>query len=1017
DITEKAGVGGKADWTTGVTMADVNGDGFLDIYVSVVTDHKPQLGSYTNTVFFPNGANQLFINNHNATFTEKAAEYGIALKGYNTQGAFFDYDHDGDLDLFQLQHSIHQTDTYGDTSLRRKPAENTGGKFFRNDGNRFTDVTLTTGIYSSPLGYGLGITVTDFNNDGWDDVYIGNDFTESDYYYVNQKNGKFIEEGTRSFGHTSNFSMGNDAADINHDGWIDLFTLDMLPLDEKILKSSMGDEPFDIYAHQRSLGYGYQYARNCLQLNTGRGKYFSEIALYGGVAATDWSWSTLLADFDLDGYTDIFVTNGIKKRLNDLDYIKFISGSAMSKNLPGNRSNDKEILSKQPSGAWHNYLFTGTDSLRFIDKSREAGFTKKNLSHGAAYADFDNDGDLDLVTNNMNETASLFQNMSRENNRNGSNYLTVSVGGYKGNSKAIGARVEATVNGRLYAYEIQATRGFLSSVETRIHVGLGTSTLVDTLRITWPDNTQEVLMNLSVNREIVIEHKDGIPSEYIEPENLLSFNDLTRSSGINFMHIENFSFSDFSRQWFIPHQLSTAGPHAAIADVNGDGLDDIFIGGAKLQPSILYIQASNGSFNVSMQADIESDSACEDVDALFFDADNDHDPDLYVVSGGNEYFGKMDPLKDRLYLNDGKGKFKKSTGIPDLFENKSVVAASDFDLDGDVDLFVGGRADSKYYGKIPQSFLLVNDGHGIFSIGADSIAKGLLRIGMVTDATWVDIDKDKDPDLVVIGEWMPPRIYVNTGGKLQEKTDMQLPSGWYSTVVSFDADRDGDEDLLLGNYGLNSKLTPPSGFPLRMYISDPDQNGSPDQLLAITKNGKYYPFLGKEDLEKQLPYLKKRFLNYSTMAGKTLEEIFGDRLKNAALFEADDFTSVILINDGHGNFLRKPLPISLQWSPVFAFLPGDFNNDGQADFISGGNFFGVNPFEGRYDAALPTVCIGNGKGDFECYPFLQQPLLSGEIRDIRTIQLAGKRQGILLLRNNNRPVLLEINISESKLLH
>src|SRR6185437_14714770 len=673
-------------------------------------------------------------------------------------------DKDGDLDLFVLQHSTHQMDAYGPTSLRQKYSPESGGKLYRNDGGHFTDVTKSAGIYSSALGYGLGVGVADLNNDGYDDIYVSNDFHENDYYYLNQGNGTFKEINNQAFGHESKSSMGNDIADINHDGWLDIMTVDMLPADEKIGKSTLGDDPLPLFNLERSYGYNYQYARNCLQLNTGKGKKFSDIALYSNVAATDWSWSPLIADYNLDGTQDIFVSNGIKNRPNDLDYIQFISGLPQNHSDTGTRTHDKEMLNHMPPGAWHSYIFEGDTDLKFTDRSLTWGFDKPTLAQGAAYADLDGDGALDLVTNNMNEPAGIYKNNTRAQNPD-NHYLTIRLKGKAPNTFAIGAKAFIYASGRLQYQELQPERGFMSSSEPLFHFGLGKRTTVDSLILIWPDNTVLRMQNIKANQNLTItydrNHLDTITDYQTFIANLLhetpsSLIDLTDAAKIGYKHEEDTGFIDFTRQWLIPHEISTLGPRIAVADVNGDGLEDFFVCGARGQGGTLYLQQKDATFRESTDTIFRNDKACEEVDAVFFDANGDHYPDLYVASGGNEFAGEAPQLQDHLYLNDGHGHFTRSNTLPALFENKSVVRVADFDKDGDLDIFVGGRANSMVYGMPPNSYLLQNDGHGNFTIVTKNLSPDLEHIGMVTDAAWVDIDKDGWPDLVVTGEWMPP---------------------------------------------------------------------------------------------------------------------------------------------------------------------------------------------------------------------------------------------------------------------
>ncbi len=1020
DITKAAGAQGAADWTTGVSMADVNGDGYLDIYISTVSNYNPNDKNAEVYYYFKNSRNQLLINNHDNTFKESAASWGLDIQGYNTQAVFFDYDKDGDLDMFQLQHSTHQTNSYGNSSLREKYSEISGGKLYRNDGTYFTNVTLTSGIISSALGYGLGIAVADLNHDGFDDMYISNDFHEDDYYYLNQGNGTFKEMNTTAFGHQSKFSMGNDIADINNDGWPDIMTVDMLPEDEKVLKSSLGDDPLDIYQYQRSFGYTHQYSRNTLQLNVGRGIKFSDIALYSGIAATDWSWSPLISDFNLDGYADIFVSNGIKNRPNDLDYIKFIYSLPRNKQKTGLRKHDEQILEHLPPGDWHNYIFEGSRDLRFTDQSYNWGFQEATLSQGAAYADLDRDGDLDIVTNNINEPAGIYKNNTREK-QSLTHYLTIKLLGKFPNSFAIGAKAFLFYDKKVLYKEVQSVKGFMSSTETLLNFGLGSTNRVDSLLIIWPDNTSQLikdikadqLFQLSYDRKAndTILNQRSFITRILKTEDNDLFIDLASQIKHNFRHQEDVYF-DFNDQWFIPHMLSTQGPKTAVGDVNNDGLEDFYVCGAKKQAGVLFLQQQDGSFTPSSDsAAFVMDKDLEQVNATFFDADGDGDQDLYVVSGGNIYSGITPLLNDRLYINQG-GRFIGSNNLPDMYENKSVARNADFDHDGDQDIFVGGRSISRNYSKTPESYLLVNDGEGKYNFLTSDIADSLKHLGMVTDASWIDIDNDGWLDLIVIGEWMQPVLFKNVEGKLKKinlTTNDSVLSGWWSSLLCADLNGDGFEDILLGNYGLNSKLTASIQYPLKMFSKDISGIGTEDQILAIEKNGKYFPFLNKEDIERRLPFIKKQFLKYGEMAGKTVEEIFGEKLSGARIFTAATLASMVLMNDGSGHFIAKTLPSEFQWAPIFSFQVGDFNNDGKKDIIAGGNFFGTEPFEGRYDAIAISTGLGDGKGSF--HVVLPLPLsfesLSGEVRSIQPIKLKKNRKGLLVAINNQELKLFE----------
>ncbi|MEO6453851.1 MAG: VCBS repeat-containing protein [Ginsengibacter sp.] len=1010
DITAKAGVQGKGNWKTGVTIADVNGDGMLDIYVC-------EVGKYKSF----HGANELFINNGDLTFTESAHSYGLDVEGFNTQSVFFDYDHDGDLDLFLVNHSVHSTDTYVKASARLVTNVVSGDKLFRNDSNHFIEVTKQANIYSSIIGYGLNAVVGDLNNDAWDDIYVSNDFHENDYYYVNQQDGTFKEMNAVAFGHESRFSMGSDIADINNDGWLDIITLDMLPEDEKVLKSSAGDDPMEIYQYKLSYGFHYQYSRNCVQLNRGGGKFFSDIALYAGVAATDWSWSALSADFNNDGIKDIFISNGILRRPNDLDFLKYTSGSAMYEALQQGKTFDLKAINKMPDGKWHNYIFKGTDSLKFIDESINWGFPEPSYSNGAAYSDLDNDGDLDLVINNINQPAQIYRNNAMQ--QSGNFYLEIELKGTESNSFAIGAKVLLKQNDSIQIGYVSTTKGFESSSLQYVHFGVGKNKIIDTVQIIWPDGNSQTLFNVKTNQRITVsynpghfQHKVSLLPSLDKSKDALIFTDITDSIGLSFVHHEN-DFNDFNVQPFIPHKVSTQGPKLAVADVNGDGLDDFFVCGAAGQAGNLYIQKPGETFSNTNESLFEADAMCEDVNALFFDADSDGDNDLYVVSGGNETEMEIKNL-DRLYLNNGQGKFTKSNQLPALYGNKSVAAAADVDRDGDRDLFVGGRVMAGRYGDVPKSYLLLNDGKGKFSIANESTAPGLQNAGMITDAVFTDIDNDGWQDLVLAGEWIPLTIFKNKSGKFINLSSSFIPvqaKGLWTTIHIADINNDGLKDILAGNWGENSKLHANKKFPLKLYVNDFDNNGSLDQLLATERNGNYYSFLGKEELEKQVPsVIRKEYADYSSIAGKNIEEIFGEKLNNAKLYSADILASVVFINNKNSTFTLSKLPASFQWSPVFSFFTKDINHDGKNDIISGGNFDGVLPYEGRYDAGYTEILLSAPNGIFKQISGQQLGMsVRGEIRDIKEIKCKGNKKIIAVAVNNQSLRFFRLNNNSS----
>jgi len=1002
DITEKAGVAGTRAWSTGVSLADVNGDGWIDIYVCNSGD-----------VAGDNKENELFINNGDMTFTESAQQYGVADKGYSTHAAFFDYDLDGDLDLYLLNNSYQAIGSFNLKKNQRPVRDPEGGdRLMRNDGKTFTDVSEEAGIYGSVIGFGLGVTVGDVNLDGWQDLFISNDFFERDYLYINQGDGTFrevLEEQIRSI---SAASMGADMADINNNGYPDIFVTEMLPEPNYRQKTVTTFENWDKYQYNVENGYYHQFTRNVLHLNNGNST-FSEIGRLAGVEATDWSWGALIFDMDNDGFKDIFVANGIYQDLTDQDYLNFISNEETMKSLISKTGVDyQSLIDAIPSHAVTNYAFrnSGKD-YHFENTSKDFGFEIPSFSNGSAYGDLDNDGDLDLVVNNVNMPTFVYENQSNLINSQ-NHFLKIILQGEGMNAFGIGAKVYVHTGNQVLYQEQVPVKGFESSVDHRLNIGLGVTQTIDSVRVIWPDRRVTVLRNVKVDEALTVKQEASslIVSQSEEKTKTL-FSNISSKVNTTYRHNEN-DFIDFDRDKLLYHMRSNEGPAIVKGDFDSDGLEDFFIGGAKDASSALMIQTSSG-FRPVFQNIFKEDVASEVIDALFFDADGDNDLDLYVAHGGNDFGSSSGKLNDVLYFNEGTHLRKSAQALPTFRAvNSGAVCAGDFDQDGDLDLFVGERLKSFYIGIPGNGFLLENDGKGNFKDVTPQMAPELNQLGMVTDAEWVDVDQDQDLDLVVVGEYMPITIFTNNNGKLSLTENSIIPesSGWWNSIEVADIDNDGDADFIIGNHGLNSRFRASSSHPVTMFVNDFDQNGNIEQVICTYEGDSLYPLVLKHDLIGRIPELKKKYLKYESFKNETIYQIFpSELLERSIKLEAVELASSLLQNNGDGSFTLKRLPVEAQLAPIYAINSGDFNGDGNLDLLLGGNQTRVKPEVGPYDASYGLLMIGAGDGSFSTVPPQKSGIsIDGEIRAIETIEI-GSQRAVIFGRNNDEVLYFQVN--------
>jgi enediyne biosynthesis protein E4 len=1002
DISEKAGFHDKKQWSTGVVMVDINHDNLLDIYVCNAGYQK---GVEQN--------NQLWINKGDLRFEEKAADYGLNDPGFTTHAAFFDYDLDGDLDAYILNNSFIPVNTLNYSNKRDLRAEDWpiadflkggGDKLLRNDNGHFTDVSKEANIYGSLIGFGLGVTVGDVNNDRYPDIYVSNDFFERDYLYINQRNGTFKEDIENRIQHLSHSSMGADMADINNDGNEDVFVTEMLPDNDYRLKTTTSFENVDVQRFKVKSGFYNQYMQNTLQLNNGDGN-FKEIAQYAGVAASDWSWGALMFDADNDGWNDIYICNGIYNDVTDQDFIDFFANEVMQRMvMTGKKEEIEEIINKMPSNPIKNKMFRNNGNMQFTDVGDQWGFTDKTFSNGAAYADLDNDGDLDLVVNNVNQPALVYKNNSREINKN--HFTRIQLKGKDNNTRAIGSLVKVYTDSSIMIKELVPSRGFQSSVDYQMVFGLGQHKKIDSIVVHWPDQSQTSLVNPAMDTLLIIPMDGSKPAPAIAPIAKALFAEVPVSFD---KHTED-DYVDFYTERNVPQQLSREGPRAAIADVNGDGLEDIYIGGTLKQAGQLYIRHADGFRKAEGLG--KQLLGFEDISAVFFDADNDGDQDLFLGAGGNNKPSFNKDMQNRLYVNDGKGNFTISAKpLPKNMGNTGILLPYDIDDDGDLDVFAASRCMPANYGVTPESCIYINDGKAGFSLLSKEQCGPLAEAGMISGAAWIGKAGDKSKMLVVAGDWMGPRQFAFINNRFTEiQTNLSSMHGWWQTITAADLDGDGDDDLVLGNLGRNFYLKPDSSHPVKLWINAFSQNMMPEKIITRSVDGKDVPVFLKRELTDQIPILKKQNLKHQDYAKKSIQDLFDENMIKTSTVKQVDYTaSCIAWNEGNGKYTIMELPAVVQLSSVNSILVTDINNDGKKDLLMGGNLVYWQPQFSRIDASYGHVMLNQGNRNWKYVSSESSGILvRGDVRDIKELDIKESRY-FLFLRNNELPLMYSLN--------